>query len=49
MWNLKTYNRLVNIAKKKQTHRYSEETNGCKGGEEGWQCGGWGKRCYEII
>ena len=26
MWNLKQYNRLVNITKKKQTHRSREQT-----------------------
>ena len=28
MWNLKKYNKLVNITKKKQTHRYREQTSG---------------------
>ena len=27
----KKYNKLVNITKKKQTHRYREQTNGCQG------------------
>ena len=31
MWNLKKYNKLVNIRKKKQTHKYSEQTNGYLG------------------
>ena len=33
MWNLKTYNKLVNITKKKQTHRYREQTSGYQWGE----------------
>ena len=33
MWNIK--NKLVNITKKKQTHRYREQNSG-------HQCGGWG-------
>ena len=28
MWNPKKYNKLVNITKKKQTHRYKEQTSG---------------------
>jgi len=32
MWNLK-YNKLVNITKKKQTHRYKEQTGGYQWGE----------------
>ena len=28
MWNLKKYNKLVNITKKKLTHRYREESSG---------------------
>ena len=32
MWNLKKYNKLVNTTKKKQTHRYREQTSG-------YQCG----------
>ena len=31
MWNLKKYNKLVNITKKKQTHRYREQTSGERG------------------
>ena len=31
----KKYNKLVNITKKRETHRYREQTNGC-------QCGGGG-------
>ena len=31
MWNLK--NKLVNITKKKQTHRYREQTSGYHWGE----------------
>ena len=31
MWNLK--NNLVNITKKKQTHRHREQTSGYQGGE----------------
>ena len=29
----KTYNKLVNITKKKQTHRYREQTSGDQWGE----------------
>ena len=28
MWNLKTYNKLVTVTQKKQTHRYREKTSG---------------------
>ena len=30
---IKKYNKLVNITKKKQTHRYREKTRGCQRGE----------------
>ena len=30
MWKSKKYNKLVNISKKKQTHRYREQTSGYK-------------------
>ena len=30
MWNLKKYNKLVKITKKKQTHRYRKQTGGCQ-------------------
>ena len=33
MWNLKKYNKLVNITKKKQTHSYGEQTSGYQSGE----------------
>ena len=33
MWNLKELNKLVNITKKKQTHRYREQTSGYQWGE----------------
>ena len=33
MWNLKKYNKLVNTTKKKQTHRYREQTSGYQWGE----------------
>ena len=33
MWNIKKYNQLVNITKKKQTHRYREETSDYQWGE----------------
>ena len=39
MWNLKKYNKLVHMTKKKQTHRYREYTSGYQWGE------GRGKRC----
>ena len=29
----KIHNKLVNITKKKQTHRYREQTSGCQCGE----------------
>ena len=37
MWNLKIYNKLVDITQKKQTHRYREQTSSYRweGGEEG--------------
>lgn len=28
MWNLKKYSKLLNITKKKQTHRFIEKTRG---------------------
>jgi len=34
MWNLKKYNKLVNITKKKQTHRDREQTKSYQYGEE---------------
>ena len=33
MWNLKKYNELVTIIKKKQTHRSREQTSGYQWGE----------------
>ena len=35
MRNLKKYNRLVNITKKKQTHRYREQISGYDGEMKG--------------
>ena len=35
MWNLKKYNKLVNITKEKQTHGYREQIIGCRGKREG--------------
>ena len=35
----KKYNKLVNIAEKKQIHRYGEQTSGY---QEGVQSGDWG-------
>ena len=38
MRNRKKYNKLVNVTKKQQTHRYREQTRGyqwCEGGKEG--------------
>ena len=35
MWNLKNYNKLVNITKKKETHRYGEQTSGYQWGGNG--------------
>ena len=35
MWNLKKYNKLVTITKKKQTHIYREQTSGYQWGEGG--------------
>ena len=42
MWNLKKYNKLVNITKTKQTHRYREQTSGYQwggvtGAIQGWE------------
>ena len=34
MWNLKKYNELVNIMKKKQTHIYREQISGYQWGED---------------
>ena len=34
MWNLKNYNKLVNIIKKKQTHIYRKQITGDHWGEE---------------
>ena len=33
MWTLKKYDKLVNITKKKQTHRYRGQTSGFLWGE----------------
>ena len=33
MWNLKKYIKLVNTAKRKQTHSYREQTSGYQWGE----------------
>ena len=33
----KEYNELVNKTKKKQTHRYREQTSGCQWGEGSWE------------
>ena len=33
IWNLKKYNKLVNITKKKETNRYREQTSGYHWGE----------------
>ena len=33
MWNLKKYNKIVNKTKKKQIHRYREQTSGYQWGE----------------
>ena len=35
MWNLKKYNKLVNITKKQQTHGYREQTSGYNWGDKG--------------
>ena len=35
MWNLKKYNKLVTITKKKQTHRCREQTSGYQWRERG--------------
>ena len=35
MWNLKKYSKLVNITKKKQIHKYSEQTSAYQWGREG--------------
>ena len=38
LWDLKKYNKLVNVTKKKQTHGYKEQTSGSQWGvgrEEG--------------
>ena len=34
MWNLKKYNKLVNITKNKQSHRYREQAGGHQWGEK---------------
>ena len=51
MWNLKEYNKPVNKTKKKQTHRYREETSSYQWGEgkEKGQDRGRGKKDYGII
>ena len=44
----KKYNKLVNITKKKQTHRYREQTSGYH-----WEAGGaieeWRQRRYKLL
>ena len=37
MWNLKKYNKLVKITKKKQSHRYREQTSGYQWGAGKWK------------
>ena len=55
MWDLKKYNKLVNITKKKQAHRYREQTSGLPvvGGGGGGGIGNIGvgrkKGYYGII
>ena len=48
MWNFKKYSKLVNITKKKQTHRYREQTSGYH-----WEAGGaieeWRQRRYKLL
>ena len=46
----KKYNKLVNITKKKQTHRYREQTSGYPWGERGGQnrSGGVGGLNYWV-
>ena len=46
MWNLKKYNKLVNKTKKKQTHRYREQTSGYQWGEESGGRGSIGIRDF---
>ena len=35
MWNLKNYNKLMNITEKNQTHRCREQPSGHQQGEQG--------------
>ena len=50
MWNLKKYHKLVNITKKKQTHRYREQTSGCqlRGGGAKYRDGRMGGTNYWV-
>ena len=41
MWNLKKYKKLVNLTKKKETHRYREQTSGYQWGEREEAIQGW--------
>ena len=43
----KKYNKLVNITKKKQTHRYREQTSGFQFGGGGTICG-WRSGIYRL-
>ena len=45
LWNLKEYSKLVNVTKRKQTHRYREQTSGYQCGE---RKGVWIKR-YKLL
>ena len=44
----KKYNKLVNITKKKQTHRYREQTNGCRWSRGEYRGGGVGGTNYWV-
>ena len=43
MWNLKKYNKLLNLTKKKWTHRYREQISG-------YHCGvGWENGRHKLL
>ena len=49
MWNLRKYNKLVNKTKKKQTHRYREQTSGYQWGEVGRGNRGMGEGECKLL
>ena len=50
MWNLKNiFKKLVNITKKKQTHRYREQWSPVGRGKQGGAIQGYGIKRYKLL